>query len=409
MRLSTLPKLYTAVFFNILGYGMVSPLLPLYVTRLGGDAALAGVLGALYAAMQLISGPILGALSDRHGRKPVLLVCFLGTAMSYALLAAAASLPALFAAIALDGLTGGNLTIAYASVADSAPANARAAALARAGAAFGFGVLAGPALGGALAAISLQTPAWAAAGLALANTLFAAFLIDETLPAGARRLQSTRETGAAATDVAAVWPGRLLSGYRGSGLAALFATLFFANAAFAGLQANFPLFSQARFGWTAQSNGYFFAFVGMCAVLAQGVLVHPAQRLAGERRMVVAGCAALALGLAGIALATQGWMLYPITALAALGSGLGLPALAALASARSVPAAQGALMGRTQVVIGLANVSAPLLAGALFVRVGAAAPYWLGALCALAALAVFTRGGLRPAAIASRAPDHPRR
>ncbi len=158
--------IFLTVFIDMLGYGIVLPLLPFFVQRQGAGAALTGLLGALYAAMQLIGGPALGALSDRYGRRPVLLSCLFGTAMAYVLLGLANSLALILLAIAIDGITGGNLSTAYAYIADiTTPVN-RARGMGLVGAAFGLGLMIGPAMGGLLSAHGLSTPAFFACTLA---------------------------------------------------------------------------------------------------------------------------------------------------------------------------------------------------------------------------------------------------
>lgn len=373
------------LFIDVLCYSMIAPLLPLYIAQLGLEglptAPIAGALAALYAAMQLISGPVLGSLSDRHGRKPVLLACVLGTAASFALLATVHTLPALVLAVLLDGLTGGNLTAAYAYVADISTPERRAHRLALAGAAFGFGVMAGPALGGIVSAAGLYVPAQVAFGLALTNIATGALLLPESLPASQRRQQPRHR---------APGPLRQLFGLRA--VSWLLLAVFAANLAFAGLQSNFPLYSLTRFAWTPRDTGGFFAFVGLCAVITQGGLLRVLQPRLGDRRLIRGGLAVLATGLAGIALAAEGWQLFPATALAALGSGLSLPTLSALASARLRPDQQGLLMGGTQTLLAAANIAAPLLAGAAFEWLAPGAPYLLGAAFAITALLAAQRG-----------------
>lgn len=371
------------LFVDVLCYSMVAPLLPLYVGQLGlagvPTAPVAGALAALYAAMQLISGPLLGGLSDRHGRKPVLLACILGTALSFALLAAVHTLPALVLAVLLDGLTGGNLTVAYAYLADVSPPERRAQRLALAGAALGLGVMTGPALGGVISATGLYVPAQAAFGLALTNIAVGLLLLPESLPASQRIQQRQAAHGLHARGLV-----RMLFDLRS--VSWLLFSIFAANLAFGGLHSNFPLYSRQRFAWTPRDTGYLFAFVGLCAVITQGVVLRALQPRLGDRRLVTGGLAVLAAGLAGIALATQGWHLFPAAALAVFGSGISLPTLSALASTRLRADQQGLLMGSTQTLLAAANIAAPLLAGAAFEWLAPGAPYGLGAVFAAIAL-----------------------
>ncbi|MGB8647833.1 MAG: MFS transporter [Anaerolineae bacterium] len=377
LRKSPLLFILIAIFVDMLGYGIVIPLLPFYVQRLGSGAAMAGTLGSLYALTQLFSGPVLGALSDRYGRRPVLLICLFGTGLAYLTLGLADSLALVFLAIGVDGVTGGNVSTAYAYIADVTTPDIRARGMGLAGAAFGLGLMAGPALGGLLSVYGLGVPAFVACGIALSNVLFGLIVLPESLPRDRRSPLATWR--------ALNWVTQLSQVLRLAPARMLLLTIFMLNLAFAGLQTNFPLYSQLRFGWTATYNGLFFAFVGVCAVVVQGVLFGWIQPRLGERRLAVAGLALMASSLAGIASAGEGWMMYPLVALGALGSGISIPSLTGLLSQRAPADAQGQLMGGTQVVLNLAMIAGPTLAGVAFEQIAAAAPYWLGsgfALCA---------------------------
>ena len=380
LRHSPLLFIFITVFVDLLGYGMVIPLLPFYVTRQSGGAAVAGALGSLYALMQLLSGPVLGALSDAYGRRPVLLVCLLGTACAYLLLGLANSLTMIFVAVMVDGITGGNLTTAQAYIADVTAPEARTRGLGLVGAAFGLGLMTGPALGGLLSLYGLWAPAFVACAIALSNVLFGLFVLSESLPPERRTAAPT-------------WPrlnsvAQLIGLFRLAPIRVLMVTLFTLNLAFAGLQTNFPLYSHARFGWDAVRNGIFFAYVGVCAVLIQGVLLGRLQPRFGEARLVVSGLALMAIGLAGLAVAPWDWTLYPIVGLVALGTGLSIPSLTSLISRRVAASEQGRVMGGTQALLSLTMILGPTMAGLSFERVGTSAPYWLGGLLAAAALLI---------------------
>jgi MFS family permease len=181
-RPSATAFLFVAVFVDMLGYGLVVPLLPFYAGGLAGGALLVGTLGSLYAAMQFFGGPFLAGLSDRTGRRPVLVVCLLGASLAYALLGLAETLALVVAAVALAGAAGGTQATAQAFVADSTPPEGRAKGLGIIGAAFGLGLMAGPLLGGLLSLHSLQAPAFAASGFALLNAGFGLIFLPESLP-----------------------------------------------------------------------------------------------------------------------------------------------------------------------------------------------------------------------------------
>lgn len=391
MRRRPLAAIFITVLVDLLSYGMVIPLLPFYVQRFDGGAALVGSLGSLYALMQLISGPILGAFSDRYGRRPVLLACLAGTSLAFILLGSAASLTFLVIAILLDGITGGNLTTAYAYIADITTPENRSRGIGLVGAAFGLGMIGGPALGGLLSYYGLGVPAFIAAALAAANVIYGLVALPESLPPERRSL-------------ALSWRAmNSFSQLRGlfsiASTRLLLLAVFLLNLAFSGLQTNFPLFSQARFGWNSFQIGIFFGFVGVCAVLVQGVIFRWVQPRLGEQRLSVGGLAFMMLGLAGTALARQAWLLYPLIALVALGSGISIPSLTALVSNQAQASMQGRLMGGMQALLSLTMIIGPSLAGITFEHIAAPAPYWIGSLLSGLAMAAAFTGLYRSAAL----------
>ncbi|HLA98726.1 MAG TPA: MFS transporter [Anaerolineales bacterium] len=377
-RKPSLLFIFITVFVDLLGYGMMVPLLPFYVQKQQGGAAIVGSLGSLYALMQLLSGPILGGLSDRYGRRPVLLISLLGTSLAYLLLGAADSLGGIYLAIMLDGITGGNLTTAYAYIADVTSREERSRGMGLVGAAFGLGLMAGPVLGGLLSAYGLGVPAFAASAIALANVIFGYSVLPESLP------PERRTAGVSVNPLSSVM--QLGGLFRLASIRMLLLTIFTLNLAFSGLQTNFPLYSQRRFGWDATLNGIFFAYVGACAVLVQGVVFRELQPRFGEKRLSTLGLALMAAGLAGMAAAHQAWLLYPLVGLIALGSGISIPALTGLVSTQAPAAMQGRLMGGTQALLSLTTIIGPTLAGLTFEYIAIAAPYWLGSLLSALAL-----------------------
>lgn len=382
MKRPPLVFIFITVFVDMLGYSMMIPLLPFFVTQNGGNAAIAGGLGSFYAFLQLFSGPVLGSLSDRVGRKPVLLACLLGTASAYALFGLAGSLWALFAAVLLDGLTGNNLTTAYAYIADVTDADNRARGMGLVGAAFGLGLMAGPALGGLLSGYGLAVPAFAAAAIALLNVLYGWVFLPESLSPARRSVKPISFNALAQLrDIFSIAPIRLL-----------LVSIFVLNLAFSGLQTNFPLFSNARFGWDPRQNGLFFAYVGVVAVFVQGFLYGRIQPIFQERRLAFYGLGLMSLGMAGIAAAPAPWALYPAVGIAALGSGMSIPSLSGIISNRIHESQQGQLMGGQQALLSLATVLGPSLAGLSFQFIAAPAPYWIGSALAMIALWVSHAG-----------------
>jgi MFS transporter, DHA1 family, tetracycline resistance protein len=377
LRGSPLLFLFVTVFVDMIGYGIVIPLLPFYVQQQASGAALVGLLGSLYAAMQFVGGPFLGGLSDRVGRRPVLLLCLFGTSFAYLLLGLADTLLLLVAAVVLAGGAAGTLATAQAYIADSTLAGDRARGLGLIGAAFGLGLIAGPVLGGLLSLYSLGAPAFAASALALCNVAFGFFVLPESLPL-------TRRTS---TPILELNPVSQLAGVLGVGsIRALLLAVFLLNLSFAGLLTNFPLFTNARFGWDATANAFFFAFVGVCAVLTQGVLLGRLQPRFGEKRLLLGGLALMAVNLGLMALVPLGSLLYPVVGVLAVGTGLAIPSLTALISHRVSEREQGKVMGGQQAILSLTLILGPTISGLTFDRLGAPAPYWVGSLLAALAL-----------------------
>lgn len=364
----------------MLGYGIMLPLLPFYVQAQDGGAAIAGGLMSMYASIQLVSGPILGALSDRYGRKPILLLCLFGTAVSYLLLGLANSLIVIFIAVFIDGLTGSNLTLAHAYVADTTNAETRARGLNYSQLAFGLGIMAGPILGGTLSGLGLGIPALVASFLAFANTAFGFFFLPESLSPERRETKPISQVFS--------WAGQFTSIFRQKNIQNFLIVLFLLNLAFAGLQTNFPLYSNARFGWTPAQNSYFYLYVGFCGLIVQGVLYARLQARFGERKLIPVGLSCMVIGLAGMAFAPSAWMIFPAVAVVALGTGISIPSLTALVSLRVPDNEQGRLMGGNQTLLALTNIFGPTIAGISFDIVAISAPYWLGSVFAVFALTV---------------------
>ena len=356
------------------------PLLPFFVQAQDGGALIAGMLSSFYAFIQLFTGPIIGSLSDRFGRRPVLLICLCGTALGYLILGLANSLALLFLAVLIDGLTGGNLTTVYAYIADITNSENRARGMGLVGAAFGLGLMAGPALGGFLSQYGLYVPAFVACGIALANVVFGYFVLPESLPPEKRQTKPISEVFN--------WMKQFTGLFGQINIQKLLIAMFLLNLAFAGLQSNFPLYSNYRFQWSPTQNGYFYLFVGVCAVFIQGFLFGKLQPRFGEKRLIIFGLTLMAIGLAFMAFAPQAWFLFPAVTIVALGTGTSIPSLTALVSLRVSESEQGRLMGGTQTLLALTNIFGPLIAGVSFEAINFSAPYWIGSLFAIFALAV---------------------
>lgn len=400
---SQLIFIFLTVFIDLLGVGIVLPLLPFYVKLIeetapawlaGNYALVVGALTASYSLFQFLFAPILGGLSDRYGRRPVLLLSLVGAGLSYVLfgladsftpLGAVAVLAVLFVSRIIAGITGGSISTAQAYIADITPPQERARGLGMLGAAFGLGFMLGPAIGGLLSNISLSAPAFAAAALIFGNVIFGYFKLPESLPAEERsaampRLNPfTRVRAVVAIDV--IRP--LLMG------------VLLLNFAFAGLQSNFAVFADQRFGYGPTQIAFVFAFIGLMAVIMQGFLIRKLVPMFGEARLAVTGMVLMAVGFGLVAVVPAAWMLYPALGVLSIGSGMATPSLTSLISRRVSPREQGAVLGGTQALTSLTMIVGPLFAGLIFDAIGPAAPYLTGVLL-IAGAAVVLATALRP-------------
>lgn len=376
---SQLVFLFVTVFVDMIGYGIVVPLLPFYAGPYASGAALVGLLGSLYAATQFASGPFLGGLSDRYGRRPVLLLCLLGTSLAYLLLGLAQTLTSLVVAVVLAGAASGTLATAQAYIADSTTKEDRARGLGMIGAAFGLGLMAGPALGGLLSLHSLGAPALFASALALTNCIFGYLTLPESHAPHLRKK----------VPIVRLDPiSQLARILKMRHVRALLAAVLLLNLALAGLVNNFPIFSQARFGWGTTSNAFFFAFVGVCAVVTQGFLIGRLQPRFGESGLLLGGLTLVSLNLILVSLVPSGVLLYPVVGLLTLGMGLAIPSLTAMISNRTPAGVQGRLMGGMQAILSLALILGPVTAGLAFDHLGIPSPYLIGGTLTLLALII---------------------
>jgi MFS family permease len=373
-----LAVIFFIVFLDLMGAGILVPVIPFVVRPYRSDALTVGLLALAFSAAQFAAAPWLGAWSDRRGRRPVLLLCLAGTAASYFLFGAARSLAMLFAARLLSGLAGGSITAAQAYIADVSAPRERARNFGLIGAAFGLGFIIGPALGGALSKVSLSAPAYASGTLSLLTLLVAAITLKETLPPERRNMRPLRWS-----DLDPM--SQIGAALRRPPFRELMLATFALNFAMAGLQTNFPVFTHARFGLDATGNAILFSYLGLMAALTQGFLLRVLTRHVSEAALAVRGAALFAAGFAAAAAARAVWMLYPSIALSALGYGLAAPALAGLISRRAGEQEQGVLLGTAQSASSLTRVAGPVWAGAVFDHLGQGAPYWSGALFSLLA------------------------
>ncbi|MFZ1413796.1 MAG: MFS transporter [Defluviicoccus sp.] len=388
--------IFLIVFVDLMGFGLIVPLLPFFAEHFAASPTMVGLLMASYSLAQLVSAPLWGRLSDRTGRRPVLLWSLGGIALAYLGLAAADSLWMLFAARTLAGAMAGNIAAAFAYAADVSTPATRARAMGTIGAAFGLGFMIGPAIGGALAGsdplhANFALPALAAAALSATAFLLTLFVLPESLPVEIRARK-----GAAGSSRLAEF--RRVIGR--SVVAQILLVSFLATFVFAGLEAMFALWSHQHLGWGPAQNGYLFALVGTISALVQGGLVGPLARRFGEPRLIAVGAAGLGLGMLLIPLTTTAWDLSVVMALTAAGFSLLSPGLNSLLSLHVGRANLGGSMGVSRSVTTLARVVGPVCLGAVFDLLGKDWPFYAGA--AIMALTVvmttrFAAAGWQPA------------
>jgi MFS transporter, DHA1 family, tetracycline resistance protein len=388
--------IFVTVLIDTVGLGIVIPVFPQLIVELTGQpvneaARIGGWLGFAYAVMQFGFGPVIGNLSDRFGRRPVLLASLLAFAVDYMAMAFAPTLALLFVGRILAGITGASYTTAYAYIADVSPPEKRAQNFGLIGMAFGFGFILGPAIGGLIGEeFGTRAPFIAAGGLALINALYGWLVLPESLPPERRRAFDIRRANPV---------GALLRLRRYQPVVlGLAMALFLWQLAHQSLQGTWSFYTIYRFEWSPGMVGLSLAAVGVTAAIVQGGLVRIVIPRIGERRAVELG---LMTGFAGFAiygLATEGWMIYAGIAVAAL-SGLAYPSMNALMSQRVKPDAQGELQGAVASLASLATIIGPPLMTQLFAYFtgGTAAfelpgaAFLLAAMLTLASLALFLR------------------
>lgn len=369
--------IWSTVALDLVGFGIILPILPQYAERFGASPAVVGALFASFSVAQLLCAPLWGSVSDRIGRKPVLILSLVGTAVGSLLTGLAGSLPLLFAGRILDGTSGASVSVAQASVADISTADQRARLFGLLSAAFGVGFVAGPALGALAALGGTRLPFLIAAGLAGANAIVAVFRLPET-----RSLADERV-------VAAVTEAK-----RARGLTELIAIAFVSLLAFSAFEATFALFGERRLDLGPASTGAVFTAIGIVLVLVQASLVHPAVNRLGEMRTLQLALAANAVGLLMLATVHSWWALVPALLVLVVGQGLAMPSLTSAFSARASLARRGGALGVQQSASGLARVVGPIAGGLAFEHIGIPAPYIGGALLMLLCAALVSASSL---------------
>ncbi|MEU0559307.1 MFS transporter [Dactylosporangium sp. NPDC006015] len=380
MQRKALLVVYLALFVDMLGFGVILPLLPFRIEQLGGSGAWVGAVLTAYALAQFVMAPVLGAMSDRYGRRPLLLASLAGSAVSLALVGFADSLLMLLAARVVAGLCGGAIAVGQAYAVDLSPPEERTRALGMVGASIGMGFVIGPALGAALAGLGFTGVSLVAAAIALTNLLAGAVLLPRR-PAPGDAVPPRRAPGAHTV---------LAHAMRLPTLRPVVAAVFVSMCAFAAMEATYALLGARRYGLGPVGLGLVFTGVGVVMAVVQGGVAGRAANRFGNRRVAVAGAVLLGAGLAVLPFAPA-WLGYPALAVVAAGQGL-LGTAAAALIAEAGGRALGGMLGIGQAAAAAARALGPLAAGVAFdLRPGL--PYCLGAvLCGLAAVLLHRSG-----------------
>jgi len=358
MKRSPLLVIFITVFIDLVGFGIVIPVLPYYAegTRFGATPREIGLLFASYSVMQLIFAPVLGRLSDKHGRRPVLFISLLGTSLGFLILGFATTLWMLFIGRIIDGISGGNISTAQAYIADITTKENRAKGMGLIGAAFGLGFVFGPAIGGILSRWGLNVPFLFAGGLAFANAILLYFTLPETVtPDHPARVSAASGRG---------WK-QLLNALSQTRLAFVLTIYFLSIVAFSIMTTSFSLFMMFRLGYDPWHNGWIFAFVGIVSAIIQGGLIGRLVKSVGEPLLVIIGGLLFSASLfsspfVGPASGLLGILV--ICAASSIGNALMAPSLTSLASKSASASEQGGVLGVAQSVASLARAIGPAIA-----------------------------------------------
>lgn len=364
--------IFLTIFVNLVGFGIIIPLLPFYAETFGASPLVIGLLFAAFSLCQLVAAPLLGDLSDRYGRRPVLIFSLAGTVVSFVMLALAQSILMLFLARIVDGLSGGNISTARAYVADVTEPKDRARAYGLIGAAFGLGFIMGPALSGLLAGISLAAPVWAAAGVTLVATIMAWLWLPETVH------RQSAGTGMPFRNLAVMLAR--------PGLRRVLWIDFIYWFAFAIFQTTFALFMARRFGFGVSQTGYFFAAFGVLGAVVQGGLIRPVVHRLGDKQTFMLGLVCTATGLVAATLAPTLVLFTVALVPLAFGIGFGHPTVASLVSRAGHSDEQGRVQGAAGAMESLGRTMGPVWGNAALQRFGESMPYLSAAACLILTL-----------------------
>ena len=377
-------------FLGAMGLGIITPIAPYLVTRYvpnsDGIGVIVGLLTAIYAISQFIAAPALGALSDRFGRRSILLICLLGSAVGYLLLGIGGALWVLFLGRIIDGLTGANNGIINACIADIIPADQRGKYFGWTGAAMGVGFILGPAIGGMLAKFGYEVPFYVAATVTFANVIYGFFFMPETLPVTARvsAIKASQLNPVSTLGKVMAMPY----------LRWLLLAMFIYVLPFSALQANLSLLVKDTLNWDADTTGVVVSVFGIMSIFVQAILLQWLLKRVSENKVAIAGAAftlAAFLLLASIVLFKSAVPFMLGLIVFAVGEGFLNPALGGMISGSTDAQSQGEVQGGMQSIISLAGIAGPLFGGELYDRFGHGSPYVAGAICCLLTLWVLVQ------------------
>jgi len=389
LRRASLFVLFLTVFIDLIGFGMVIPFLSFYAREYGASGIAVGTVVGIYSIMQFFFAPVWGRLSDRVGRRPVLLISLTASFTGYLLFAFTRSLSILFLSRVIAGVGGANIGTAQAYIADSTTPENRAKGMGLIGAAFGLGFILGPPMSGILAAVGTRhgLPGNLLPGLVAAGLSFTAFLVALSVLAESKPPDIVPRSGVPPQFDKRLWREIFSNAL----LASLFAALFLTLLAVAGMEISVTLHGRDRFQFTQLDMAYLFLFMGVIVATIQGGLIGRLVNRVGEKRVIVIGAVAFTIGFALVPLIFRLPLLYVVAFLIAIGQGLCYPALTSLVSKISPENERGSMLGLAASVGSLARFLGPLLSGFLYDLARAAGAFWGGAVLMLGAVVIAMR------------------
>jgi multidrug resistance protein len=360
--------IFLTVFIDLVGFGVIIPLLPTYAEKFGANALEIGFLLMSYSLAQFFFTPFWGRLSDNVGRKPILLTSLAASTIGYVMWGFSGSLLMLFASRIVAGLGNANIAVAQAYISDITTEQNRAKGMGLVGAAFGLGFVLGPAIGGALSSFGLQFAGFIAAFFSLLDLVLTFFFLPEP-----------KERSRAGHERFKLDLGFYTRNLTAKNLRVALAIFLISTFAFANMEATLVLLTEKRFGYSAQQNGWMFAFIGLVMVIMQGGLIGRLSQKFGEKKLVIAGSFIAGCGLLATAYASNQALLYFACALLAIGSGMYTPSNQSVISKLSNKEEVGGVLGIGQSLSTLGRILGPVAGGAAFEYIGMESPYFIGA------------------------------